>query len=199
LETIHPSETSVDLRETTQRYNPRDRIIHCDRCEHLKSDNNLILGFEVLTAVVMKSSIFWHITSCSSLKVNRHFGGTYYLHLQGQRISQEISTNETLFVTCFMLVSCLAYSSTLKMEVICSSETSVDFQRITWRYIPEESRNSAVRIVSLEGRVVGVRVPLRSRIFSSPRRPDQFWGPPSLLSKGYRGEGSFPGGNAAGA
>jgi hypothetical protein len=25
------------------------------------------------------------------------------------------------------------------MEAICSSETSVDFQRTTWRYIPEDS------------------------------------------------------------
>jgi hypothetical protein len=33
--------------------------------------------FEVLTAVVMKSTIFWDITPCSPLKVNRHFGGTY--------------------------------------------------------------------------------------------------------------------------
>jgi hypothetical protein len=39
-----------------------------------------------------------------------------------------------------MLVSCLAYSSTLKVEVIRSSETSVDFQRITRRYIPEDKR-----------------------------------------------------------
>jgi hypothetical protein len=29
------------------------------------------------------------------------------------------------------LVSCSAYSSNLKMEAICSSETSVDFQRTT--------------------------------------------------------------------
>jgi hypothetical protein len=34
-----------------------------------------------------------------------------------------------------MLVSCLAYSSTLKMEVTSSFETSVDFQRTAWRYI----------------------------------------------------------------
>jgi hypothetical protein len=33
---------------------------------------------------------------------------------------------------------------------------------------------------------VGVRVPIRSRIFSSPRRPDRLWGPPNLLSNGYR-------------
>jgi hypothetical protein len=39
---------------------------------------------------------------------------------------------------------------------------------------------------------VGFRVPVRSRIFSSPRLPDLLWGPPNLLSNGY--EGSFPGG-----
>jgi hypothetical protein len=33
--------------------------------------------------------------------------------------------------------SCLAYL-TLKMEVICSFETSVDFQCTTLRYIPED-------------------------------------------------------------
>jgi hypothetical protein len=31
---------------------------------------------------------FWDITLCSPLKVNRHFGGTCRLHLQGRRISQ---------------------------------------------------------------------------------------------------------------
>jgi hypothetical protein len=36
-----------------------------------------------------------------------------------------------------MLVSCLAYSSTLKMEATCSYETLVDFQWTTWHYIPE--------------------------------------------------------------
>jgi hypothetical protein len=30
----------------------------------------MAVGFEVLTAVVMKSSIFWDITPCSPLKVN---------------------------------------------------------------------------------------------------------------------------------
>jgi hypothetical protein len=37
----------------------------------------------------------------------------------------------------FMLVSCLAYSSTLKIET-CSSETSVYFQRTARRYIPSD-------------------------------------------------------------
>jgi hypothetical protein len=34
----------------------------------------------------------------------------------------------------FTLVCCSPYSSTLNMEAICSSETSVEFQRITRRY-----------------------------------------------------------------
>jgi hypothetical protein len=39
----------------------------------------------------------------------------------------------------------------------------------------------------LDDREVGVRVPVGPRIFSSPRRPDRLWGPPNLLSNGYRG------------
>jgi hypothetical protein len=43
-----------------------------------------------------------------------------------------------MLATCVMLISCLDISSTLKMEAIYSSETPVDFQRITQRYIPDD-------------------------------------------------------------
>jgi hypothetical protein len=36
---------------------------------------------------------------------------------------------------CFTLVSCLVYSSTMKMEAICCSESLLGFQRTIWRYI----------------------------------------------------------------
>jgi hypothetical protein len=39
------------------------------------------VGFEVLTVVVMKSSIFWHVLVCSILKVSQWFGGMCHLHL----------------------------------------------------------------------------------------------------------------------
>jgi hypothetical protein len=39
---------------------------------------------------------------------------------------------------CVMLVFRLAFSSTLKMEATCSSETLVDFHWTTRRYIPED-------------------------------------------------------------
>jgi hypothetical protein len=44
------------------------------------------VGFEILTAVVMKSIIFWDITSCSTFNVNRRFGETYCLHLQASNL-----------------------------------------------------------------------------------------------------------------
>jgi hypothetical protein len=50
------------------------------------------------------------------------------------------------------------------------------------------SRDSTVGIATgygLDGQGVGVQVPVGSRIFSSPRRPDRFWGPFNLLSNGY--------------
>jgi hypothetical protein len=46
-------------------------------------------------------------------------------------------------------------------------------------------RDSTVGIATgygLDDRGLGVRVPVGSRIFSSPRRPDRLWGPPSHLS-----------------
>jgi hypothetical protein len=52
------------------------------------------------------------------------------------------------------------------------------------------SRDSSVGIATgygLDDRGVGVRVPTGSRIFSSPRRPNQFCCSPSLLSNEYRG------------
>jgi hypothetical protein len=41
-----------------------------------------LVGFEILTAVAMRSTIFWDITPCSPLKVNRRFGRIYRLQLQ---------------------------------------------------------------------------------------------------------------------
>jgi hypothetical protein len=80
------------------------------------------LGFEAFTAVVMKSIIFWDVTPCSLLSCNRRFGGTYRLHLQGRK-------NNFCFPPAYLLFLAEIISSTLKMEVICSSETSVVTQQ----------------------------------------------------------------------
>jgi hypothetical protein len=43
------------------------------------------VGFDYLTAVVMKSSVFWDIKPYSLMIVNRRFGGTYRLQLQRRK------------------------------------------------------------------------------------------------------------------
>jgi hypothetical protein len=100
---------------------------------------NFVSAVEVLIAVVMKSSIVWDITPCSPLNVNRPLGGTYWLRLQVWIISHARNQREIRRQA----------DSTLKMEAICSSETSVDFQQTTRHYIPDELFN-----VVLNGRVL---------------------------------------------
>jgi hypothetical protein len=56
-------------------------------------------------------------------------------------------------------------------------------------------RNTLTTGYGLDDRGFGIHVPVGSRIFSFPRRPDRLWGPPNVLSNGNRG--ASPGGKAA--
>jgi hypothetical protein len=42
----------------------------------------------------LRCFIFWDMTSCSLLKANRRFGGTFHLYLQRRRISQARNQRE---------------------------------------------------------------------------------------------------------
>jgi hypothetical protein len=87
-------------------------------------DTSLSHNYEI--NIFLRISIFWDVTPCSPLKVNWRFGEIYPFHLQGR----------PLIGTCFTLISCLAYSLTLKLGANYSSEMSVDFQWATRRYSP---------------------------------------------------------------
>jgi hypothetical protein len=69
------------------------------------------VGFEVSMAVVMKSFIFWDITPCSPLKVNRRFGGTSRLHLQGRKTCQ-VRTQHEAGGNCYMFLRNVIWLST---------------------------------------------------------------------------------------
>jgi hypothetical protein len=53
-------------------------------------------------------------------------------------IERNIKTVSSLQQLCLIPDSRLAIFSALKMEAICSFGASVDLQRITWRYIPQD-------------------------------------------------------------
>jgi hypothetical protein len=78
-------------------------VVNCVNC----------IGFEVLTAVVRKTSVIWDIQPCGLLKFNR------YLALLPHLLSK--------------LASCPAYFSTMKMKAIFSSEMLADSQWTTGR------------------------------------------------------------------
>jgi hypothetical protein len=125
----------------------RETVVSCETLVLVKS--------EVFTAVTMKNAVFWDVTLCSSC-VNRRFGGTYCLHLQGRKISEQGTSvskwlqteppveNTQLYrkregrrVGPDHTIFSFADFSTLKIEAIYSSETSVH-TRSTQRHIPED-------------------------------------------------------------
>jgi hypothetical protein len=75
--------------------------------------------------------------------------------------------------------SSVYHRKSLKLEVL--------FKHALIHLRSRDSTDSIVTGYRLDGGGVSVRVPVGAKIFSSPRRPDRLWGPPSLLSNGYRG------------
>jgi hypothetical protein len=90
----------------------------------------------------MKNAVFWDVAPCTSC-VNRRFGGTYRLRLQGRKSASEITsvcrwqqTEPTWLRPPAHAGFSLADFSILKMEALRSSETSIH-TRSTRRHIPE--------------------------------------------------------------
>jgi hypothetical protein len=82
------------------------RLVLFLQCDGLLKYNfetyEIVIGFQVLTAVVMKSSIFWDKLPCGPFEINRLFGGTCRLNLQGRGISSACGTQ----LACYLLSRC---------------------------------------------------------------------------------------------
>jgi hypothetical protein len=53
---------------------------------HLHGRKNSQISYILRLIIIKMSSIFWDTPLCSSLRINRRFGGECHLHLQGRRI-----------------------------------------------------------------------------------------------------------------
>jgi hypothetical protein len=92
-------------------------------------------------------------------------------------------TGRWLYMT-MLLYSCRnSYRDWENSETSVSSAELISENRT--RYLPCRGAGIATGY-GLVDRGVGARVPVGSRIFSSPRCQNRLWGPPSLLSNEYR-------------
>jgi hypothetical protein len=108
------SELWVISGKLFQNHNPRN---------HFKGYCNLNL----CSFVIYICQNMWHFLPTNITRTTMEF----YL-------ARRTINSSSLVHTCFTLSFFLTYSSTLKMEVICFSETSVDYQRTTLLYVPKD-------------------------------------------------------------
>jgi hypothetical protein len=105
---MYSYETSVDFLRTTLGNIRKGKTLYNHRCENLRSYTFLLVCFRQIS-LTSKSSIFWDLTPCSPLNVNRHFGGICRLHLKGRRMSQERNQRDALYtenrLACWAIVN----------------------------------------------------------------------------------------------
>jgi hypothetical protein len=97
---------------------------------------------------------------------------------------------ESLFAEPLLSYRCRSLATGLHAIIFTKENRSeVDVEGKKEEIKERRSRDSSVGIATgygLDDRGVGVRVPVVSRIFYSPRCPDWLLGQPNLLSNGYR-------------
>jgi hypothetical protein len=113
---------NANFRKFCTRGSSVNRFKRLKICKNWSTHNSIhkklyLLGYNAV----------WSVTSQSMFRRN-------------VRPTSSGSKHKPSLVTCFMLLPFLAYSLTLEMEEICSSETSVDFQRSIMLYNAADRR-----------------------------------------------------------
>jgi hypothetical protein len=88
---------------------------------------------------------------------------------------------------CFIFVLLKTPNLFIKFIQIIISIVTVVFNNDPYCFKSQDSSVDTATSYGLDDRGVGVQVPVGVRIFTSPDRPHRLWGPPNLLSNGYRG------------
>jgi hypothetical protein len=149
-----------------------------------------------LISVVMKSTVFWDMTPCSSLEVNRRFGGTSPPSSRSDKRSnipawkQVASVIPKIFPGQGSIIPISGSNGPRILRELHKLHEWFAINQLTDFAQYQNVWTERVGIVSgcrLDDREIGVLVPVGSRIFTSPCHPDRLWGSPNLLYDGYRG------------
>jgi hypothetical protein len=84
------------------------------------------VALEVLTVVTVESTVFWAVMLCTLLRCSPKFW---------RNILPPSEKQDKQKASCFLLATCMAYSMTLKMDAVYSSEMLVKFYQATQHYI----------------------------------------------------------------
>jgi hypothetical protein len=68
---------------------------------------SVYVKFEVFIAVTMKNTVFWDVAPCRSC-LNRCFGGTCRLHLQGTKIHERVTSVSRWIADCCMCIKAVS-------------------------------------------------------------------------------------------
>jgi hypothetical protein len=140
----------------------------------------------------MKSSIFWDITPCSPLKVNRSFGETCRLHLQGGRISQannqrEAGSNADWFSTDYTSSSPRKQNSSFAFELFHIFGRIVIYCYYLAQSVERRATGSSARVRFPAG-AREFFYSTASRLVLGPTQPPIQW-VPRVISRGIKRPG----------
>jgi hypothetical protein len=95
-------------------------------------------GFEILTVVSMKSTIFWDVTHCAPESLLTLGRIVLFPYTESNSFSPSFQAKRKE-AQLFLLLPCCAYSSVLNMVAVRSSETSMYFHWTAQRHIREDT------------------------------------------------------------
>jgi hypothetical protein len=144
-------------------------LISC--CTELRVELQLIRDTaSPCAALIIMCTLRAHIPAINVFYCTRRMGSYYWQHDASQFEPRAIDSKIRI-----MQIPLLLY---MPMHIPVSQRTA---STRSW-----DSADGIPTGYGLDDGGFGVRVPVWSRIFFSPRCPDRFWGPLSLISNGYR-------------
>jgi hypothetical protein len=142
MEVVRTSETSVNFNVTTRRYIPEDSKLHVRSRENLKSHTVNLYAEATLRCTRPFIDLMMEAVRTSETSVNFNVTTRRYIPEDSKLNvrSRENLKSHTVNLYGEATLRCTRPFIDLMMEAVRTSETSVNFNETTRRYIPEDSK-----------------------------------------------------------